>query len=151
MKPESVLLIILILIIMLYNYNVNSKMYNNVLEGMWSATEEFCKKSEIDGMIVYIGPKQKLNKRKAYLIIHSDNTIISSEEMTISTGIGFPGFLAQSKTTRKIKIETDLDIMPDDLIMELDYTGKMIWRAENDDGEMTSYADLLKDNLSTPE
>lgn len=75
-------IIVLVLIIIVQKYK-STKNYNDFYEGLWIASDEFCELSQIDGMMIYIG-ELNYNKRKAYLIMHSNGQIILNKKIIIS-------------------------------------------------------------------
>jgi len=121
------------------------------IEGMWVASDEFCSRADIDGMMVYIGPAEDFGvfeqTRRAYIIMHSDGVIIAAKNIEISMS----GFLMSpvpvSLNYKSITLtdmsddKTSLDnIMPTSMQCELEMSqGKMSWL----DGDIT-YAELYK-------
>ncbi len=145
----AVLFLLIIIIIWCYTRKNNSKIYNDLMEGLWIANDDFCNRSEIDGMLVFIGPSDdgwfSSENRRIYIIMNASNKIALNEkfEMNLS-GFGLGG----SNINKTFKL-TDLSgkkssIFPAEMIMKLDLgLGKMSW--EFDD---TTYAELYKDNIS---
>lgn len=161
-------IVLVVILIIMYNAYTIKSAADNLLEGMWVASEEFCNESEIDGMFIYIGPPDSSKwERKAYLIMHADNAVITNKKLLINysngsifdyfnpliSGLDFYG----SISIKEDKDDDELDgiseageiplseIMPSDMEVELDMTtGKMIWAADD-----TIYARLFKDNIAT--
>lgn len=97
-------LIVIVIIIILYNVYTNSKIINDQIEGLWIADEDFCNRTQIDGMMLYIGPiesdwsnlsnnKQShvtlasinpiYSERKAYLIMYSNDSIVANKKFNM--------------------------------------------------------------------
>jgi hypothetical protein len=167
-------LILLIIIIVIYNARENKKISNDILEGLWNGDENFCNKSQIDGMMVYIGPiisngwDPRCQERKAYLIMYANNSIIANKKFNIVLQESFLDkinpfiksnlyktiYLYDESPEEQLEAEVDdislihlSKIMPLIQNMELNLiTGKMTWSDPNDE---TVYAELYKDNLSS--
>lgn len=73
------IVIAVVILIIFYIYVLVSK--NNYLQsyltGMWAATEEFLERAEIEGMFLQLGEQDK-NVRRAYLLMHDNNTIVTN-------------------------------------------------------------------------
>jgi len=89
-----VAVVVVLLIIVIHNNMVVYKIYSNQLEGLWTAPESFCKQSDIDGMLVYVGPPLSSSilssdRRKVCLIIHGNNTTIAYKKLEIKMSSPF--------------------------------------------------------------
>jgi hypothetical protein len=143
-------IIVILFIIIIYNNMRMYKVYSNQLEGLWMAPESFCKQSDIDGMLVYVGPliggSGILNSehRKVCLIIHGNNTTIAYKklEITMSSAvldviIPFVGI--NSVWTRSAKVVDDTDEVADS---ELDIMD------ESDDVSTIALSKILPERLT---
>ena len=171
-KELTIAIAVFLVIIIIY---YNAKIYtiqSSQMEGLWMAPDTFCKESDIDGMIIYIGPVLKggfimPEKRKACLIIHAEGAAVAYKKLELS--------ISSISGVTRIKDDTDESADVDNLIMdEFDdastvplnkilpdtvtiamnlKTGNMTWTgkpiSDDDDAETVTYADLYKDNLST--
>lgn len=126
------IVIILVLIVIYYNSRLY-KIYSDQIEGMWMAPESFCQQSDIDGMLMYVGPKIKSSlmgpeKRKVCLIMHGNNTTIAYKKLEVNLGsplmsIVLPFVGISSKWSRSAKITDDSDEVADpeiDIMSESD-------------------------------
>lgn len=113
-----ILAVIVILFIIIIHNNMNIyKIHTDQLEGLWSAPESFCKQSDIDGMLVYMGPVLNSSvlsseRRKVCLIIHGNNTTIAYKKLEIKmsapiTDIIIPFIGISSKWSRTAKVTDD--------------------------------------------
>jgi hypothetical protein len=121
------------------------------MEGLWIASDEFCNKSEIEGMLLFIGPRTGfLNEsRRAYLIMYAENKIVINEKLTMHIS----GYGNIWPIRGDVCCDVELDnktlekFMPAELTMKVNIgSGSMI--LENDS---TVYAELHKDTLSLRE
>jgi len=152
MKDKIQIILIAIIVVLLiacfYLYktsNNNPDFIYNYLDGLWIADDEFCKKSGIDGIMVYIVPTDNAKIKKASLIMHTNNNIVENKVITLNFEDLKNKDYENVKLNLEIESETEIDyIMPDEQTVTLNITtGTMTW--ENDD---TQYAVLIKDNLS---
>jgi hypothetical protein len=94
-KQIIIAVVIVLLIVVITNNMRLYKIYSNQMEGMWTAPESFCKQSDIDGMLVYVGPILSGTTivgseiRKACLIIHGNNTTIAYKKLELKIGSPF--------------------------------------------------------------
>lgn len=142
---------ILIFLFIVYFYIISSvnTLYYNFLEGLWIATESFCHKANIDGMILFIGASDNKLGRSSYLIMYSDDKVVVDTKINIIFGSSiFPDL-----SERKIDIILNLnnkkvnlnDVIPSNLECEISIDdGKMIWSKDD-----TVYAEFYKDNISS--
>jgi hypothetical protein len=116
----AVITIILIIIIM---YNLQTyKIYSSQIEGLWMAPDSFCAESDIDGMLVYVGPSlgggiMGSEKRKACLIMHANNATIAYKKLELnmsSVGINLLiPFGINTSWSRKTRVEDDTEEVSD--------------------------------------
>lgn len=153
---------------MIYNLRVNLSFTNEFLCGLWVATEEFCSASDINGMLLYLGPCEWNYKmsRKAYLIMHHDGIVIANKKFVINFYNFWDLFNPINNTSMKCDVElVDIDatdesmknamedtseipiddIMPTNLQFSLDY-GKCCLSLYDDD---KVYAELYKDAVNS--
>lgn len=87
----AIVLFIIIVIIMFVNVRTRANMYDTSLRGLWAASDDFCQRSEIDGMMVYIGPASGWSGyRRVVLTMYADGVIIIYKTILakFSGGIG---------------------------------------------------------------
>lgn len=155
------ILSIIIVLILIYNIYISNKIVNDMLEGLWESTEEFCHDSKIDGMLLYIGPALSsfwIN-RKVYLIMYANDAIIINKKFNISNSciinpfiqekINLTFFLEDDKKADEVLDDESITdesiiniktIMPTEQSVEINIPlGKMIWK--NND---VVYADFTK-------
>lgn len=148
-----VLLIILLLILIFYNGYSYKNIIDNFLDGLFVISDEFGKKSELDGMLLYIGYNED-SLKKAYLVMHGDGMVLMDKKIEINfQSFDFKNLIVMDKIYKKIEIidndtdNTELnmkDIMPLELNCEIDISkGRMIWLDDDD----TVYAEFYKDNI----
>lgn len=126
-----ILAVIVILFIIIIHNNMNMyKIYADQLEGLWSAPESFCKQSDIDGMLVYVGPALSSSvlsseKRKLCLIIHGNNTTIAYKKLEIKMSapvidiiVPFIGISSKWSRTAKVTDDTNEIATPEVDIMD---------------------------------
>ena len=180
-KNNAVLLavIIILFIIIIHNNVIIYKIYSNQIEGLWMAPESFCKQSDIDGMLVYVGPRinsslLSCEKRKICLIIHGNNTTIAYKKIEISMtsplSMIISPFSNKSVWSRMAKIkdvtlevaDPEIDIMDESDDVTTIPLNKIIPNCLNiminlNEGKMVwtgeedevTYAELYKDNASS--
>lgn len=165
-------IIIMLMVIVAY-YTTRTESYSQIIEGLWIASEDFCKRSDLGGMLIYIGPKisSSPETRMAYVIMYVSNSVLTSKSVKIiisdniiPCGFGY-GLIHKTITFDELELD-DMksnnnnfnisDIMPNKLDVEIDIPhGKMIWKAyeaESDEfndsskTEKTIYAELFKSN-----
>lgn len=131
--------------------------FDNLMNGMWMASDDFCKRSDIDGMLIYIGPAERAfltNTRKAYLIMHAEGAIVAAKNIDIKfSGISVSP-ISPFEYTRTITLtdndDEDSPIQLEDMMpttlkcITCVSQGSMIWV----DDEGTSYAELFKSHGS---
>jgi hypothetical protein len=141
----SVIVLIIIFVLIWYvNHTGVLEIYDNFMEGLWIASDDFCKRSDIDSMLLFIGPRES-DTYKAYMIIFAENKIALNEKLEIR--MPYWGMIAQNDIENQLDINNESlgKIMPLKLSAKIDIgNGKMVW--ENDD---IVYAELYKDTLST--
>ncbi len=137
-------LILIIVCLIIYFWYTNQKNLNIFYEGLWIAGDNFCSRSDLDGMMIYIGPKLEKNTRKAFMVLYTDSNVISQQLILTISGFG---------SRKKIKIQCDPDsdhietILPELLVAYVNMTtGHMVWYCDD-----VMYAELYKDSLSTAE
>lgn len=153
--------IVVLIVLVVWNYTNTNGIFYNMLEGMWIASDEFCKKSDIDGMMLYIGPPSG-RTCKAYLIMYSNNTIILQKQIEIAFGFSLGSSIIQNDIVKaacitEIEPETPDDQLTLDTILPKDQTihlsiaqSKMVWSAlDPEQEEIIQYAEFYKDNIST--
>lgn len=152
----SIILAVVIILIWVVSVSRQNAELESYIEGMWIAGEDFCKRADIDGMLVYIGPTESFGMmqqtRRAYIIMHSNGVVITTKNVDITmSGITINPIMDHT-IVRELSI-TDLDdndgpneiniddIMPTEMNCEICiYEGRMSWI----DDEGTSYAELFK-------
>lgn len=162
-------ILIVLIFIIIYNVYTTNSFLNEFYEGLWSAPDYFCEKSQIDGMMIYIGPKMN-GERKAVLIMYGGGVIVANKKFTVvfhdSIFNKINPFVRTKICGRLYLYDENENKSEDDLIEEIDdiattslskimpleqnfelniAEGKMTWTS--DDG--TGYAELFKDNVSS--
>lgn len=156
-KWYVVAVIVVIILVLWFADGCSKQTKNSQMVGVWSAPSEFCAASGIDGMIVYLGDEYGFlsKKRKACLVMHSDDVTIAYKIVEIDFGMLdiFGGLLAVASDKIKYDVSiTELeedeeseisfeDIMPENLTIEYDPVKMcMEWK----DGDKL-FAKLYKD------
>jgi hypothetical protein len=160
-------ILIVIVILLIFNLWNFSNIKSDLFEGLWNASDEFCKKSEIDGMMIYIGPLINFysNKRKAYLIMHSENNVVVNKKFEISFSSGLSSIITSLFVTNTFyknvylydtELESNSDVndsssIPLTEIMPLEQSVKiivsdahMIWTGIGKKDTEETFADLYK-------
>ena len=155
-------IIIIILILLFYNLHIYNTLVDNFLSGLFIANDEFSKRVELDGMLLYIGLNNDSIK-KAYIILHGEGVVLVDKKINIEfldTIFNKFNLLISDKIYKKIHItdsisETDPDpkltseikeIFPSILNCEIDIPqGKITWTDDDD----VVYAEFFKDNISS--
>lgn len=145
-------LVIIIFVMFVNNKNYNSELYDQYIQGLWIADEDFCKRSDIDEMMVYVGPLVE-SYRKAFLMMYSGDKVMVAKQFQIEAEDD--NILQQFKISDIMKKNITLsddsedaimniyiaDVMPEDLIMEMSIKeGRMTWMSDDE----TVYANLYK-------
>jgi len=150
---------VLITLIVWNNYQLDKTFYNS-LQGMWIAPDSFCTASDIDGMMVYIGPNISASKstHKGYLLMYSDNTVAIAKAITIEFNLDWPklyinnSLVSKAATIKSQNSEESLeDIMPEDQTISINLSkGFMEWTAWDPDvKDYRKYAEFYRDNISS--
>lgn len=157
MDSYYVLVIVVIILLIYAGFCIaeDRQQMGEFYEGLWVASDEFCARAKIDGMMLYVGkPLNGLalsTRFKAYLIMYTDNKVIVNKhlDLTFRDVSIVPG----SRTVGLYVVDTDKndpelsEIMPDELTADVSIaTGKMTWRADD-----TTYAEFHKDSGQDPE
>lgn len=171
-------LVLIIIVILFYNVYITNKIYNDLYEGLWIADEDFCSKSQIDGLMIYIGPVYKSisgldprsQERKSYLIMYSNDSVIANKKINIvlqgSIFDKINPFTKQKMYKRIYLYDSEKDNISDQIEEEIEDVSMislkkimpLVQNAEINisEGKMTwtgddgiVYADLYKDNLSS--
>lgn len=162
----AIIFIIILMMIAIKNRNTQYDMLSQGITGLWMGDPEFCRKSEIDGIMIYIGPRlEDLKVHKAYMIMYANNAIIlqKSIQISISASLG-TGIFATSEIESDITLSDDdgladgqsddnqslAGIMP--LNQQLKYSptiGKMTWTGLDDDDQPVIYAEFYRDNVGS--
>jgi hypothetical protein len=143
MNRLRILLIVLVLIL-IWSFYSTLCLYSSFLEGLWTATEAFCKRAEIDGMMIFLGPSSCL-KRKAYMLIYSENSVLASRNLEL---IFMPQFLPALRTSLFLSVSTQEEdsVLPSRLTAELYLAeGRMLWL----DQENTVWFEAFRDNQAS--
>jgi hypothetical protein len=81
----AVVLAVFVILILVINVYIRQQIYNSFIRGHWVANEEFCKKSDLDGMLLQIGPSSGWwEERLGYLIMYGGGSIIINKRFNIS-------------------------------------------------------------------
>lgn len=153
------IVIVLLVIVIVWNIHQTELTYQSTLNGMWIASTEFCNKSDIDGMMLYINSSG--SKCSAYLIMYANNVIILSKNIEIS--FAWTPNLPNSILTKTAQIyevisedepESKLDfntIIPRNQTITLDISaGHMTWSSYDPEQlDIVQYAEFYKDAIST--
>jgi hypothetical protein len=121
-KLVIIFAVIVILVIVIISNNGMRDVHYNQIEGLWMAPDSFCSESDIDGMIVYIGPALSggspfaREKRKVCLIMHVNNATIVYKKLEMSLPFSILGI--GSTWERKVKIKDDDDSSATEDILE---------------------------------
>lgn len=139
-------LIIILIIFIIYNYIEHNKYFKETLEGLWVADENFCRRSEIDGMLVYIGPySSETGDHSAYSIMYIGDVIVN-KKFTIK--FKFSTTIPSFEKTGNILLETQenekLDMPKEQNCVINLIDGKMTWSTDE-----KNYAELFKDHIGT--
>lgn len=168
LPPSAFILIgvIIILLILLIIYFLKVSWETIILDGLWHAEDdEFCRKAEIDGMMLYIGPQTGTFRLSvpAYLIMYADNRVIVNKVFTLDFGPAWGALFQPWNMVMKRRVtlheeneqgevlpETDntplADIMPETLTSECDLLkGHLKWY----DDEEKVYLSLYRDNTAS--
>lgn len=139
------LIIVLLLCVIMWNNQQNEATMNKALEGMWVASNDFCNRSGIGSMLLYIGPVAKVTS--AYIIVLSKDTLILDERIDLHIK-EFPILIQSQEVNKSLEIESESleEMMPryQQLILNIG-EGKMTWKGI---GEPTVYAEFYKDAIS---
>jgi hypothetical protein len=152
----SIALTLVLLIILLWNSNQENKLFYSNLEGMWMASNAFCNKSGIDGMMLYIGPDVG-GYHKGYILMYSGDAVVVSRAIELRFSYSLPGVLFKSIFTKTATINAQADedpitdIMPENQTIKMDLSrGCMEWTAwDSDQAEHVQYAEFYRDNISS--
>lgn len=161
----AIIFIIILMVIISKNRSVSYDILNTGVTGLWMGDPEFCRKSEIDGIMIYIGPKiEDLGAHKAYMIMYANNAIIlqKSIQISIATPSGLGLFTAleiesniilnddDSLSSEQTDSQSLAGIMPLNQQMKYSPTlGKMTWTGLDDDGQSVVYAEFYRDNVGS--
>jgi hypothetical protein len=117
--------LVIILIVMIYGAYRQNDQVSTYLTGMWNASDSFCQKSELDGMLLYIGPADTIfsKTRTAYLILYANNSVIVSKKIKIEFGYSFEFLPSQT---------IDITIT----LYDIDQDDNPIWYPDNELSEM---------------
>ena len=117
--------------------------------GVWRGSEELCKRADLEGFLVAIGPRSGLS-RKVYVIMQANDMIIFNALLeTRWFGLAFGGRGAYRMSIKNHDdVVNDIAIsetFPQSMKVSIDFlNGKMTWSHDN-----TVYAELLRDNEAT--
>lgn len=137
---QAITLILIVLLVVMW-YNI-SRLQTDFLEGMWIADEDFCAKSDVDGIMLYIG--SGYSEHKCHLIMHANNKVIVNTSFHISVWY-WPTFGSQLSGSISISEDYMTEVFPLAQQFKLSLiTGELIW--SHDD---TITLDLFKDNISS--
>jgi hypothetical protein len=134
----------IIVLLLVWIYYSQHRDWNTFCEGLWIAGDDFCVRSDIEGMMIYIGPNIETwcEKRKAFMIVYTNHTVVSCSLLLTINGLC---------SRKKISVEPDADadsqpsILPENLSAVVSMaSGKMTWYHDD-----TIYAELYKDAAST--
>lgn len=132
------ILIAVLIIILIYYIYLYEQWYSSSICGMWEATEEFCTKSELEGMHLMIGEPSR-GKHKSCIIMTSDNQVALDETFDLRFSWSLPS------VTHGLTIWLDLesDLIPNKLECDIDFaSGKMVWYDSKD--RTKEYANFRK-------
>jgi hypothetical protein len=157
-----IILLILLVTLVTTNHCKQTAHVDEYLQGLWIADEDFCNDSEIDGMLIYIGPETE-GYRRAYLIMYQNNAIIAEKKIHMHLSSYIPKAWFASDIYYNIHIKdadvSELDddnaqsvseiklssIMPNQMNLTLNLAnGCMTWESDE-----TVYAKLYKDNIAS--
>lgn len=143
LRISIAILFILVLLLIFHFYKSwkhIKKLEQSAFSGMWIAPENFTKKAEIDGMMVYIGP---VLSEKLTCSLHRGYLLMWEKDKNYTQAINI------EKYKNKINIEPEDDseeILPEHMQLNLQIeNGWMQWYDEDDE----IYAELYKDNFSS--
>jgi hypothetical protein len=152
-----ILIIILIVFWCLHsNRTSNHNALSSGITGLWVGDADFCRKSEIDGIMIYIGkPIDKIHK--AYIIMYANNAIIMQKSIelcimsAVVTSSNNSNLVGTVKITEDEKQDDDSTLLSS--VMPSNQTicwqpaiGKMTWTGSDDD---TIYAEFYRDNVGS--
>mgnify|MGYP001346132316 CR=1 FL=1 len=161
----AIIFIIILIVIMIKNRSIQHDVLNIGITGLWMGDPDFCRKSEIDGIMIYIGPKiEGIDAHKAYIIMYADNAIILQKSIQISVAptTSFSLFATtefesqitlsddDSSTDDQSDSQSLAGIMP--LNQQMKYSpvsGMMTWTGLDDDGRSVVYANFYRDNVGS--
>ncbi len=136
-------LVLIIICLLVYMWHTDRKNWAIFCEGLWIAGDDFCSRSDLEGMMIYIGPDLG-GSHKAFMIMYTDKNVVSQSLL-----LGISGFGCR----RKIKVQPDPDsdtaetVLPEVLTARISMAaGRMVWYCDD-----TMYAELYKDALSSTE
>lgn len=169
-------LVLIIIIILFYNSYISNKICDDFIEGLWIADDNFCSRSQIDGLMVYIGPSEsgwdpRCRERKAYLVMYSNDSVIANKKLNLTFQGSFIDKInpfSKQIFYKKLYLrdpDSDGDVseqieeeIEDVSMISLKKIMPLVQNVEINisDGKMTwsgddgvVYADLYKDNLSS--
>jgi hypothetical protein len=163
METKALILavIIIVLLIMVWRGTTTTQLLHDGIMGMWLADENFCAKSEIDGMMIYIGPNES-GVHNAHLLLYSNNAIIAQCDLTINvrphiyTNFNNISRMTATATLASSDYDNNSDAIDLETIMPLQQTlvyepatGHMTWTGLDRDGKETLYADFYRDNIAS--
>lgn len=153
-----IIALIILLAIAIKNGSDLSHHTKDLLTGLWVGDPEFCNKSDIDGMMLYIGPDVGDSTHKAYLIMHSNNSVILQKTINMTVSGASPNLFVSRTITRSLELSDSDDdsdmsitsIMPLNQVLTIDTVlGKMTWTGLDESDKECVYAELYKDNLGS--
>lgn len=132
---SAVAIIIVSIIIILFSlfYYIRVATESDLITGTWIATPEFCKQTDIDTMIVYIGPVLSNGltsaKRKVYIIMKKNDTFLLDDKYEFEFGRAL-GTLYSHNNSYKLEALTDEKVpFPTKMEMIIDLgKGNMEWK-----------------------
>jgi hypothetical protein len=141
-------IIVILICVLVYIYNKCNKYTKDFITGLWVANKDFCQRSGINGMLLYIGDESAV--RPAYMIVYTDNVVVMSQKMDLTINLDI---IKNVGTLEIDPLDDDnktniSDMMPLKQHITIDFVkGKMLWQQKKDD-ELITYAELYKDNIS---
>lgn len=152
----SVIIILLLILIVPYCFSESEPVdVRDYLTGFWLADgDEFCRRAEIDSMLLYISaPEKRPSRLKPALFRKSEhdgwliiNPNISNQKLELEIGrltfLGDQKFEAPLKTDFEDKIAGDDGIWPEHTTLKIDMSRGVIYIYKDDD----IYARLYKSN-----
>lgn len=114
-------LVIVLIIVIIYLLYIQHKTTDDFMHGMWKCDPEFCEQSEVDGVLLYIGDREK--GLKSYIIMTKDDEVSVNEQLTLHPCMGY-----NKMTIDYCEDSVLAEALPEHIQITVDIPkGQMIW------------------------